>query len=175
MGAQTCRRLTGLTLSAAVALGVSGPAIAEPLGCRLAPGVYLTLISDIEGVFASRSLISLLPGGVMMLTDSRQGGQEGVYDPFTSGQGAWSCDQADKGKLEIRAMALTFTASPGRSGAGLGRVDYEAMFDPAMGSMEGTLSLHLTNAQDLEGSDPLADPGEVLEVFRFSAVRVEAP
>lgn len=175
MRAQIWKRLTRLALPAACALAVSGTATAEPLGCRLAPGVYLTLISDIEGVFASRSLISLLPGGVMMSTDSRQGGQEGVYEPFTSGQGAWSCDEAGDGRLEIRAVALTFTASPGRSGSGLGRVDYEATLDPATGGMEGTVSLRLTNAQDLEGSDPIADPGEVQEVFGFSAHRVEAP
>ena len=73
----------GTLFAAAIAVFTSVQANAETMACRLLPGTYLTIITDIEGVFASRGMITFLPGGSLIVNDSRQGGQAEVYEPFS--------------------------------------------------------------------------------------------
>lgn len=163
----------GALVAATVAGGTS--AAAQDVGCRLLPGTYVTTITDIEGVFASRSIVTLAPGGVLISTDSRQGGQAGVYEPFSAGQGAWRCDVAGDGTVTFEAVSLTFATPHETAASSFARVDYEGVLDPATGHVEGKLSLRLSSARDLEGADPMNTPGEVVETFDFSGERVLAP
>ena len=155
-----------------VALSAGAAAQAQDAACDRLAATYLTTFTDVEGVFASRGLLTLLPGGAVIVTDSRQGGQSGVYDAFTVGQGGWLCDRPSEGETRFRAVSLTFTAPPSRSGAALGRVDYEGVIDPDTGRVEGTASLRLAHPHDLEGADPIDRPGEVQETFSFVGERV---
>ena len=123
---------------------------------------------------ASRSIMTFVPGGALLVTDSRQGGQTGVYDPFSAGQGNWSCTDAADGSTGFSGLSLTFTTPPGSAGSKFGRVDYDGAIDPANGSISGKLSLRISEARDLEGADPLANPGEILETFDFTGERIEA-
>ncbi len=147
----------------------------DVLGCRMLPGTYVTTITDIEGVFASRGIVTFFPSGILITTDSRQGGQTGVYDPFSAGQGAWSCSEGGGGSVRFSGLSLTFTMPPGSSGSKFGRVDYTGTIDPNTAQISGELSLRLSEAQDLEGADPLGNQGEVLETFNFVGSRVVAP
>lgn len=165
----------GPLLAAAVAVFASAQAFAEPVACRLLPGTYLTTITDIEGVFASRGLVTFLPGGSFIVNDSRQGGQADVYEPFSTGQGAWSCKSGEDENPVFSALSLTFTTPHGSAGSRIGRVNYEGTIDTSSGEITGHLSLLLSTSQDLESDDPIADPGEVLEKFDFSGMRIDRP
>jgi hypothetical protein len=160
---------------AAILASATSPAATEPLGCRLLPGTYVTTITDIEGVFASRGIVTFTPEGGLLATDSRQGGQTGVYDPFSAGQGAWSCAAGEDGNIAFSALSLTFTTPPGSAGSNFGRVDYEGTLDTASGEISGTVSLRFSEAGDLEAADPIAAAGEVFETFSFEGQRVVAP
>lgn len=166
----TCAR--AVMVSAALTLFSVAPSSAEAMNCRLLPGSYVTTITDIEGVFASRSIMTFVPGGALVVTDSRQGGQTGVYEPFSAGQGSWSCETRDD-STGFSALSLTFTTPPGSAGSKFGRVDYEGVVDSASGGISGQLSLRISESRDLEGADPLSNPGEVLETFDFSGQRIQ--
>lgn len=159
-------------IAAAAILLTHTQANAEAIGCRLLPGTYVTTITDIEGVFASRGIVTFLPGGALIVTDSRQGGQTEVYDPFSMGQGTWSCKENDDGATAFSAVTLNFTTPPGSAASKIGRVDYDGFVDPATGGISGNMSLHLSDTGDLEGSHPHNGPGEVAETFHFSSTRV---
>ena len=165
--------LSAVTLAAAASAAL--PAAAEPLGCRLLPGTYVTTITDIEGVFASRGIVTFAPGGGLLVTDSRQGGQTGVYDPFSAGQGAWSCGPGEAGGIAFSAISLNFTTPPGSAGSNFGRVDYQGTLDTTDGAISGTISLRFSEAGDLEAANPISDPGAVLETFSFEGRRLTAP
>ena len=71
------------------ALGTLAPAaasLAEPGldACHALSGIYVTTVTDTEGVFSSRGLVSLTSDGLFLMTDSVQAGLPGVYDPFGS-------------------------------------------------------------------------------------------
>ena len=165
----------GPLLAATIAVIVSNQALAEPAACRLLPGTYLTTITDIEGVFASRGLVTFLPGGSLIVNDSRQGGQAEVYEPFSTGQGAWSCKSGEDGKPVFEALSLTFTTPHSSAGSRIGHVNYEGEIDTSNGAISGHMSLLLSTSQDLESDDPIVDPGEVLEKFDFVGMRIEMP
>jgi hypothetical protein len=148
---------------------------AESLECRLVPGTYITTITDIEGVFASRGIVTFTREGGVLVTDSRQGGQTGVYDPFSAGQGAWSCSSVEDGSIAFSAISINFTTPPGSAGSNFGRVDYEGTLDPSNGEISGTISLRISDSGDLEAAEPIAAPGEVLETFSFAGQRVVPP
>ena len=117
--------------------------------------------------------MTFVPGGTLLVTDSRQGGQTGVYEPFSAGQGSWSCETKED-TTGFSALSLTFTTPPGSAGSKFGRVDYEGTIDPAGNGISGKLSLRISESRDLEGADPLGNPGEVLETFDFSGTRIQA-
>lgn len=54
-------------------------------------GSYLLSIDYSNGDLSSRAVLSLSKDGQLVVNDSTQGGVEGVFDPFTSGQGTWRC------------------------------------------------------------------------------------
>lgn len=124
----------------------------EQAVCRkFVSGTYLTTIKDVNGNFASRGLITLTKDGNFIVDDSSQGGVAGVFNPFTTAQGTWTCT----GKNEITARALDFSLS-NQGGTGIGRIDYRATFDPKTKTVQGTIVLRLFELQ----ANPLLDDGQ---------------
>jgi hypothetical protein len=153
---------------------------AEPLGaagldraaCAGIAGTYVTTFTDREGVFSSRGLMTFTSDGVLLVADSAQGGVPGVWDPFSSAQGAWSCLAADGGKLSVNALGLNFVLpADGRTPA-FARVDYRAGFEITAGTLSGSATLHIGSGKDLEGADPMARAGRLVDEFHFDGVRV---
>ncbi len=87
--------------------------IANTARCRLnVTGAYLTKIFNSDGTIGSRGVITLTADGNFFVIDSNQGGVTNVFNPFSSGQGAWKCD----GKTGVSARSITF-AYPGSAGS----------------------------------------------------------
>jgi membrane-bound inhibitor of C-type lysozyme len=141
--------------------------------CRALAGSYVVTVTDVEGVFSSRGLLSFTADGVFLMTDSAQAGLPGVYDPFDSAQGAWRCLGAEGDKLRARALGINFVQPGEGRGTVFGRVDYDIDLDTRSGALSGRAGLSFTSEGDLEGADPIARPGPVLEHFAIEGTRIE--
>ncbi len=144
----------------------------EAADCQSLVGTYVTTVSDVEGVFASRGLLSLASGGVFLMSDSGQSGIPGIYEPFTSAQGAWKCLGTEEGKVKATALGLNFFLPGEGRTAGFGRTNYQLTLDPSSGQLSGAAELSFTAEGDLESADPIAKPGAALETFELSGKRV---
>ncbi|SRR5579883_273664 len=117
--------------------------------CRKLAGTYLTTITDASGNFSSRGLITLTTDGTFVVSDSNQGGISGVFNPFTTAQGAWTCN----GNKGFTARAIDFPLS-NQGATGIGRVDYTATYDAKTETVKGQIVLTLFNdlqANPLDG------------------------
>jgi hypothetical protein len=132
---------------------------------RVVTGTYLTTITDANGNFASRALITLTEEGNLIVTDSNQGGISSQFNPFTTSQGTWACN----GRTEITATALNFSLS-NQGGSGIARNEYSATFNPRTQTVEGTIELSLF---DLQGN-PLKGNGQNGGSFSFTGQFVPA-
>jgi hypothetical protein len=139
--------------------------------CRGVAGTYLTKNVMKDGSadgFTSRSLITLDRGGLVLFTDSGEGGETG-FAPFTDGRGAWRCLQNG----EIGATTLDFTApTADKPAAEIGRLDFKLTYDSGGKSLSGTATLYLVPL----GQDPLV-AGELKDgrQFEITGQRVAAP
>lgn len=140
--------------------------------CRGLAGTYVTAVSDREGVFASRGLLTFTGDGVFLDTDSAQGGVPGVFEPFTTVQGAWQCSSAQGGRLEVVATGLNFVLPGNERPQAFGRTDYRLTLDTATGSLSGSVELRFTQDADLEGADPLGKPGPLVDTFQVEGRRL---
>ena len=168
--------LTGKRLSPWCAVALLFTMAVDPAqgedACELVPGTYVTTVSDIEGVFASRGVITFAVGGALLVNDSRRGGEPGVFEPFTAAQGSWMCAGGSIEAPKIRGVALSFVLpSPGLRYS-FGRVDYEATFAPGAQTLTGTIELRIREDVDLEQADPIGRAGPVLETFAFEGRRL---
>jgi hypothetical protein len=163
-----------LALAAALAMSPCSAAAEEGSApsCDGLVGTYVTTITDREGVFASRGLMSFATGGVMIMSDSAQGGVPGVWDPFSSSQGAWRCLGSEDGKLQVGAVGLNFVLPRDGRRPAMGRVDYEAGLDTVSGTLSGKATLRLFDAMDLEATDPIASRGKLVDEFELEGTRV---
>lgn len=140
--------------------------------CQALVGTYVTAVTDIEGVFASRGLFSFTPDGVFLMSDSGQSGLPGIYEPFTSAQGAWKCQGAEGEQVKATALGLNFALPSAGHSAGFGRTRYQLTLDTNSGRLSGTAELSFTSEGDLESADPVSKPGPVLETFEIEGKRV---
>jgi hypothetical protein len=140
--------------------------------CQALVGTYVTAVTDIEGVFASRGLFTFTPDGVFLMSDSGQSGLPGIYEPFTSAQGAWKCQGVEGGQVKAIALGLNFALPSAGHSAGFGRTRYQLILDANSGQLSGTAELSFTSQGDLESADPVAKPGPVLETFAIEGKRV---
>jgi hypothetical protein len=140
--------------------------------CRLLAGTFVTSISDIEGVFSSRGLATFTADGIFLMTDSAQSGLPGIYQPFSSAQGAWQCLGAENGNILAVATGLNFVLPGEGLTTGFGRTDYRLSLDTETDVLSGTVELSFTAQGDLEAADPLTEPGPVLEKFALDGKRV---
>lgn len=145
---------------------------ADAASCQAMVGTYVTTVTDVEGVFASRGLLSLSSDGILLMSDSGQSGMPGIYEPFTSAQGAWKCLGAEGDTIKAKALGLNFfLPGPGRP-AGFGRTNYQLTVDTKSGQVAGTAELSFTGEGDLESAEPVNKAGAALETFQISGKRV---
>ncbi|MGI9371479.1 MAG: hypothetical protein ACR2OJ_03210 [Hyphomicrobiales bacterium] len=143
--------------------------------CKSIVGSYVSSVTDIEGVFQSRGLLTFSGDGTFTINDSQQGGIDGVYEPFSSSQGAWTCKTGDDKAIPVQAVGLNFTLPKTSTRSGMGRVDYKASFDPSAKTMAGTIDLRFTGTDDLESANPLEIEGDPFEQFQFTAQKITVP
>ncbi|WP_414570951.1 hypothetical protein [Nostoc sp. CCY 9925] len=123
-----------------------------------------------DSSIGSRGVITLTADGNFFVIDSNQGGVPKVFNPFSSGQGAWKCN----GKTGVIARSITF-AYPGSTGTAgstgsFGRADYQASFNPQTQTVQGTITLRLFNLN----ANPLSNNVPPLGTFNFSGQRIKA-
>lgn len=129
------RYRTLATVSVALAFSCTTLATSVPatewtssIGCREIVGTYLVTVLN-NGSFASRSLLSFTKGGILLATDSGQGGMSGQFAPFSNSQGAWTCEQRRGAIVEVSATALNFTFPDDPAARTIARLDYQVTLD----------------------------------------------
>jgi hypothetical protein len=143
--------------------------------CKRLAGTYLTknaAKSAAADSIISRSVISLDRSGVVLFTDSGEGGEAG-FAPFTDGSGTWRCLAGEDGTIKARAITLDFTEpTTDHPKPGIGRLDFEFAMNPDGDALTGTATLYLVPL----GSDPL-DEGALKDgrQFAITAERIRAP
>jgi hypothetical protein len=120
---------------------------------------YLITITDAQGAFASRAVITLHSDRTLSAIDSGQGGPT---FPFSSQLGAWKPD--GKGGVVGRTLDFDFPQSQGT----MARLDYTFTFSANTTQVTGTITL---TSFPLQG-DPLDGGGTVLGEFTFTGMRV---
>ena len=143
--------------------------------CKEAVGSFVSSITDIEGVYQSRGLVTFSGDGTFAINDSGQGGVEGVYEPFSSSQGVWGCKKTGGKTISLTAVGINFTLPKTSGRNGIGRVDYTATYDVDTNSMTGTIDLRFSGADDLESANPNEIDGPAFEQFQFTAQRITLP
>ncbi len=128
-------------------------------------GTYLTTILNPDSTVASRSLVTLIEDGNIIVGDSNQGGIVGQYDAFTTSQGSWVC----KGKQSITARLLNFSTT-NQGGTSIARTDYVATFNPKTKALGGSITLSYFGLTD----NPLNGVGTTGGSFTFSGQRLTA-
>jgi hypothetical protein len=133
------------------------PGAAEALS--VLPGAtYLITITDAQGAFASRAVITLHGDRTLSAIDSKQGGPTF----FSSQLGAWKFD--GKGSVVGRTLDVDFPQSQGT----MARLDYIFTFSANDTQVTGTITL---TSFPLQG-DPLDGDGTGLGEFTFTGTRV---
>lgn len=128
-------------------------------------GTYLITILNLDKSFASRSLVTLIEDGNMIVGDSSQGGKVGKYDAFTTSQGTWVCN----GKQLITARLINFSTT-NQGGTSIARTDYVATFNPKTKTLSGSISLSYFGLLD----NPLKSVGRPGGSFTFTGQRLTA-
>jgi len=128
-------------------------------------GTYLTTILNPDSTVASRSLVTLIEDGNIIVGDSNQGGILDQYDAFTTSQGTWAC----KGKQSITARLLNFSTT-NKGGTSIARTDYVATFNPTTKALGGSITLSYFG---LTGN-PLNGAGRPGGSFTFTSQRLTA-
>lgn len=168
-------RLTAHLLAAVAVMTVPAQTLAEPPtqdACHALAGTFVTSVSDIEGVFSSRGLATFTGDGVFLMTDSGQAGVPGIYEPFSTAQGAWQCVGAKGDTIEATATGLNFVFPGQGRTTSFGRTDYRLSLDTKTGVLSGAVELSFTSEGDLESADPVSMPGPVLEKFEIEGKRL---
>jgi len=114
--------------------------------CRsLISGTYLATISNPDGSFASRAVLTFNSDGNLTRTDSNQGGVAGAFNAFTTSLGSWDCDD----RRALHATAINFSL-PGVASAegGIARADYQASFNARKQTVQGNIDVRFFNLTD---------------------------
>jgi hypothetical protein len=119
---------------------------------------YLITITDAQGAFASRGVMTLRGDRTLSVIDSGQGGPTFF---FTSQLGAWKFD----GKGGVVGRTLDFDFPPN---ADVARLDYTFTFSDNDTQVSGTITVRTFPLQ----GNPLDGDGTVLGEFTFSGILV---
>lgn len=132
------RRTHAVSVAAVLLLlgAASGEAFAAA-GCLQLTGSYLIDVESGKSL-SSRQVLTLTADGNAFVIDSNQGGVTGSFDPFSSEQGSWTCQSADR----ATATVLDFDIPAGSpKGQHLYRADYKITGHPATKTISGTIEL----------------------------------
>lgn len=134
---------------------------AEPLS-----GTFITTFSNPDGSIASRGVITLFRDGNFLVGDSNQGGVAGIFNAFTTSQGAWRCT----GKRGMSGVAINFTL-PGvaTDTGGIARVDYKAQYS-SRNEISGSVELRFFGLAE----DPANADAPPLATSNFTGRRISA-
>lgn len=115
-------------------------------------GSYLTTITDSNGNFASRGVMTLHADQTIAITDSAQGGTTFF---FSSQLGSWK----PEGKSAIVARTIDFNYPPS---PGVARLDYTLNLSRDNSQITGTATLR---TYPLEAGNPLDSEGTLIGTF----------
>lgn len=147
---------------------VAAPAFAQTDLCEALSGTYLTTKTDTSGADTGakgRTILTLAPGGVAMMTDSAQYGIEG-YQAFGDMQGAWRCS----GATGFHATLLDFSYPDGTNPEPkVARIEVSGTAD-ASAALTGQTEVNLYPLFDdpLSGAKPELTVGYAFEGQRLS-------
>ncbi len=127
-------------------------------------GSYLTTIVDAKGKFSSRGVISFSEDGNLFVTDSNQGGVQGVFNPFGDTQGSYTCTS----NREIRAVGINFGFSGPNGVNDIARSDIQATLNQQSMELQGIITVS-SFALD---ANPLKGAGSVVGSFQFTGQRI---
>ncbi len=122
---------------------------------RWSGGSYLTIIKDSNGIFASRSVITLHADHTISAMDSGEGGPAFF---FTSQRGSWK----PSGSYRISARMIDFSLPP--ASPGIARADYVMNIAPDFHEMAGTITVTVFPLQDV---NPPEGQGTQIGTFTF--------
>jgi hypothetical protein len=135
--------------------------------CRnIFTGTYLTTITDTNGQFASRGVITFSADGNFFVTDSNQGGVEGVFNPFGDTQGTYVCTS----NQEIRAVGINFGFSGPDGANDIARSDIGATVARQSRELRGSITV----TSFALNADPLAGGGSVVGTFQVTGQLINA-
>ncbi|MEM9498309.1 MAG: hypothetical protein AAGA28_10340 [Pseudomonadota bacterium] len=152
-----------------------GPEFAQTGTGLQAHGTYLLSKIDTSGVDSGvegKTILSLLPSGFAIMTDSAQGGLDG-YQAFGMMQGTWTCSKCGDAGLTVEAMLLDFAyPNDGNPGATLSRVALSGLLDVTTGGFSGQGVVRLCPLT----ADPFADPApDATVTYSFKGQKVPNP
>ncbi|MCL5006465.1 MAG: hypothetical protein M1404_07995 [Acidobacteria bacterium] len=133
---------------------------AEPV---FSGGSYLTTITDTEGNFGSRSVITLHADHTMLAVDS---GQQGPTFYFGSQLGDWKF----VGKHQITGTTINFAYPLGPNGQGVVRTDYVINLSPDRRHVTGTETVTDFSLQE---QNPFGEGGIPVASAIFHGERIE--
>ncbi|MDO9104339.1 MAG: hypothetical protein Q7U57_05190 [Methylovulum sp.] len=114
--------------------------------CRaLISGTYLATISNPDGSFASRAVLTFNSDGNLSSADSNQGGMAGGFNAFTTSLGSWHCED----RRTLHGTVINFSL-PGVASAegGIARSDYQASFNVRKQTIQGTIDVRFFGLTD---------------------------
>lgn len=111
---------------------------------KFATGTYLTTIFDSTGKFASRSLITLIADGNILVTDSNQGGVyqgKNQFNPFTTSHGSWKCNKNGDISATILNFNLSGSLPLASNPLSIGGQSYSMRFNQSTQTLQGSIQL----------------------------------
>ena len=150
------------------------PSLAHAEGCADALGTFLTVKTDTSGADVGakgRTLLSLSPSGMAIMTDSAQGGVKG-YQAFGMMQGTWQCDKGAGSIVALQATLFDFSypdeANPDASTA---RVELAGTFDTEANALKGIATVKIFPLME----QPVADTTpKTVVTYDFTGTRLLA-
>ncbi|MDF5723483.1 MAG: hypothetical protein PUP91_24045 [Rhizonema sp. PD37] len=143
--------------------------------CRNLVGTYIAQ-TFLNGDFTGRRVLTLTEDGNFFVTDSNQGGTQGVpiaaqsspNNRFTNGQGVWECTKT--GDFTAKSLNFNFPDPQSTLSVKTARVDYSATFSSQTQTVQGTFEIRTFNLTE----NPLEDnvPVSQGESFTFTGQRV---
>lgn len=142
----SCLALAGLLSALTLLSPLNAAAADKSKACRsLVSGTYLVTMSNPDGSFASRAVLTFGSDGNLTRTDSNQGGVADAFNAFTTSLGSWQCDD----RRTVHATAINFSL-PGVSSAegGIARADYQASVNTRKQGIQGSIDVRFFNLAD---------------------------
>lgn len=74
--------------------------------------------------------------------------------------------------MKIEAITVNFALADQDGLQTLERIDYELKLNDAGAGLTGTARLMVAISSDLEGAEPISEPGELIETFSIKGAKI---